>query len=122
MAQLLGLQKIICDSKTAYVRDKDKHLKGNIMEDAGGLRTSDLIKLCKQNQLKLSYSAEAINQLFSLQMFDVICGQVDRHLSNYHVTYKQKGKEVIITGVRALDNDMSFGKLGTPYAKNGFNR
>lgn len=43
--------------------------------------------------------------LVKLQMLDVICGQVDRHMGNYFINI-QAGR---VVGIQGIDNDMSFG-------------
>ena len=111
MAELLGLQNMICDSRTAYVRDKDKFIQGNLMEDTEGKESKDLIEEAKEKGLEIGYSEAVISQLFSLEIFDVICGQHDRHHGNFHFTTETKGGKMLLTGVRGLDNDMSFGTL-----------
>jgi hypothetical protein len=52
----------------------------------------------------------------TMQVFDLICGQVDRNMRNYYVTTEGN----TITGIQMIDNDMSFGKL-TAVGKDGKN-
>lgn len=98
LATLLGIQSIICDSRTATIRLNGKVLQGNLMENAGGKCT--LIDAP-------GYSMKAISQLFELQIFDYICGQTDRHFGNFNGIVKN-GR---IDQIRCFDNDMAFGNL-----------
>lgn len=112
MAELLGIQDIVCDSRTAYVRNKDKYIKGNLMEDAGGKNANDLMVESSRLKRKIRYTPGAINQIFTMQIFDFICGQTDRHHRNFHLKYREKGSdELSVTAIRAIDNNMSFGVL-----------
>ena len=98
LATLLGVQSMICDSRTAVIKKDGKLIEGNIMEGTGGTETIGK---------KTPYTMNAISQLFQLQIFDIICGQVDRHFGNFHGIIKD-GKIVAIKGI---DNDMAFGLL-----------
>jgi hypothetical protein len=48
--------------------------------------------------------------LSKLQLLDIICGQVDRHIGNYHIELDTNGNFVKLTGI---DNDMAFGSEHT---------
>ena len=123
MAQLLGVQDMIADSRTAYVRRGKELIQGNIMEDTKGMDEEALNEKLEKDKKTAYYDAAAINQLFSLQIFDIICGQVDRNAANFHLLTKQNGsKEVKITGIKGLDNDLSFGKLLFRNIERGYNR
>lgn len=110
MAHFLGLN-MIADSKTCYVRKQNSFIKGNLMEDTKGKTDSAIEDEANESNMEVVYSTNAINQLFSLQMFDIICGQSDRHHNNFHLlTNLQNGRRVI-TGVKGFDNDLSFGQM-----------
>ena len=98
MATLLGMQSMICESRTATVFMNGKLEEGNLMEDAGGERTSGT---------KAPYTSKAISQLFQVQIFDFICGQVDRHFGNFHGIKKGNAFDQI----KCFDNDMAFGLI-----------
>ncbi|MDX2250120.1 MAG: hypothetical protein SF052_25280 [Bacteroidia bacterium] len=57
---------------------------------------------------------ELQKQLSTLQVFDAITGQVDRHPGNYFV--RQTGSSTTVMGI---DNDFSFGKSHTDVSKGG---
>ena len=98
LATILGIQDMVCDSRTAVIRMNGKVIEGNLMENSGGIETLEK---------SAAYSPEAISQLLMLNVFDFLCGQTDRHFGNYHGIYKN-GK---IVAIRCLDNDLSFGRI-----------
>ena len=111
LAYMLGIGNMISDSRTAVIRDEEgKLLRGNLMEQSGGQDVT---------QLKgVTYSNKAISAHYALQIFDLICGQTDRHTGNFHVVVE--GNEIV--QIRGIDNDMSFGNLRFYQIKNGRNR
>ena len=102
LAGLLGISAMVSDSRTAVIKKNGKEIMGNVMEDSRG----EDVRVVGNGE-KCNYSNKAIAQSFTLQVFDMICGQIDRHAGNFHVTVK----EGEIKSVKAIDNDMSFGKL-----------
>ncbi|MCR4596258.1 MAG: hypothetical protein K5673_05705 [Lachnospiraceae bacterium] len=110
LATLLGIQSMVCDSRTATIRMGGKVIEGNLMEDTGGEETS---------KKKRAYTQNAISQLFMVNTFDFICGQTDRHFANFHA--KVKGGDY--DDIRCLDNDMAFGDLkSTNIGTRSYNR
>ncbi len=103
MAGLLGIQNIVCDSRTAYAKQGDNLIKGNVMEDSGGITC---IKAGFQSG-NMYFSMDCIAQLFMLQALDAINGQTDRHHGNIHLLMENGGG---ISGIRAIDNNMSHGE------------
>ncbi len=115
LAAALGISSMVSDSRTAVIKKDGKEIMGNVMEDSRG-QTKDSIKE------DWSYSNKAIGQLFTLQVFDILCGQIDRHHDNYHVITKKKGDKLVVNSVRAIDNDMSFGTSYWDDLANGYQR
>ncbi|MCR5099226.1 MAG: hypothetical protein K6B14_09790, partial [Lachnospiraceae bacterium] len=86
--------------------------RANEMEGVETFTMAELLDYCEFNGLTMHMSPQAISQLNKLQVFDLICGQVDRHLNNYNVIIDDSVPgEVTVTGIKAIDNDMSFGGL-----------
>ena len=100
LAGLLGIGSMVSDSGTAVIKKDGKEITGNVTEDAGG-KTIDRMKGT------WSYSDKAIGQAYTLQVFDMICGQIDRHHENYRVIEKNQN----VDSIKAVNNEMSFGKL-----------
>ena len=100
LAGLLGIGSMVSDSGTAVIKKDGKEITGNVTEDAGG-KTIDRMKGT------WSYSDKAIGQAYTLQVFDMICGQIDRHHENYRIIEKNQN----VDSIKAVNNEMSFGKL-----------
>ncbi len=111
--QLLGINML---AKTEFAVSQRRDSSGKItekmgvfMEKAKGEKAEALAKggrLAEDDALLQS----ALNKL---QMLDIICGQVDRHMGNYYINMSD-GR---VTGVQGIDNDMSFGVAHTDLDK-----
>ena len=113
MAQLLNVSHLIPLSCTAKIhsRQAPQACRGIIMAQAKGVPLPDLQNECMQQNIPLLYTPEAVRQLSQLQLFDTICGQIDRNLSNRFVTYQKVDGAIQITGIQGIDNDMAFGRM-----------
>jgi len=113
LAYLLDMPDIVAASNVATVKRKGSEdvCRGIAMAEAKGEKLEKVLKNARDNQQVVTYSPEAIRQLTRLQMFDVLCCQIDRNVSNRFVTYEVVGKNVLITGVQGIDNDIAFGKM-----------
>lgn len=100
LAGLLGISSMVSDSGTAVIKKDGKEITGNVTEDAGG-------KTIERMKGTWSYSDKAIGQAYTLQVFDMICGQIDRHHENYRVIEKNQN----VDSIKAINNEMSFGNL-----------
>ncbi|MBO6137916.1 MAG: hypothetical protein J6O71_04810 [Lachnospiraceae bacterium] len=117
MAQLLGIDDIIAPSHTVVIKKNGKRIRGNVMEQAKGSEERSL------KQTRCTYSDEAEDELICLQFFDLICGQIDRHYGNFLLdTESSSSGENVISGICAIDNDMSFGNMDFKTAAKGTNR
>lgn len=112
MARLMGVSDLVCESVnvnlTTTVNGETKSVKGNLMKGATGQELSSI----RERYHTVQYSPDVIRQLNTLQMFDFICGQFDRNNTNFLFNYIVKnvdGHEIaVLTGIQAIDNDMSF--------------
>lgn len=122
LATLLHIEEIVCDSRSAFIRQNGKLKKGVAMENSGGKEGGDLLDEAKSKFMGIKYSDKAIGQLFTLQIFDALCGQIDRNQANFHVNHvvDEKTNTNVITGIKCLDSDMAFGDFKN--IKKGFNR
>ncbi len=96
MANILGLSNIIQESELANIEMRRENKHGVLLDEVQGENLDALKKLDKPEKVS------ALFNLISLQIFDIICGQVGRSFDNYRV---QTDK---IIGV---NNELSFGKL-----------
>ena len=114
VAESLGAGDVVAKSETILMRDdKGQILKANEMEDAGEKTIDDCLVSAARAKPKVDveYTPLALKQAWQLQVLDLICGQVDRHINNYACTYRydKKNGRLFITSVKGFDNDMSFG-------------
>ena len=117
VANSLGVDDIVAKSDTILMKAEDgSMINANEMEEAGTSDSKykvrslrDCYYMALRTKSKLTYTAEALKQSFELQVLDLICGQVDRHMGNYSAFYTVSGKTITVHGIKAFDNDMSFG-------------
>ena len=113
MAKILGLDYMVAGSTIADVTVNGKKMNGIAMEEAKGECYIDIGEAAVKKKRKPRYSPKAFKQILNLQIFDVICGQVDRNAANYLCTYEEKADSNVteIKEIKAIDNDLSFGRL-----------
>lgn len=113
MAELLGIGDMVAKSVMADVIINGKKMSGIAMEEAKGQSTGLAHDKAAKKQKRTNYSPNAFRQLLNLQIFDIICGQVDRNGANYLAEEEEIEKTDIIefTKIKAIDNDMAFGNL-----------
>ncbi len=136
MADRLGMTDIVARSQTVLMKSASGEIvSANSMEEAKGERGSDIEAQIKELEeadakkrakeanpgppLKISliYTPDVLIKMCDLMVFDIICGQTDRHNGNYmlSVTKQPRGEDGqaiwIVTDVKAFDNDLSFGNL-----------
>ncbi len=118
VANYLGIGNIIAGARSFEVKIGNETLKGTFQQKAAGtdigrLKKDDEILEIGKTYIDGNYEAlespEFKQQLSDLMALDYICGNCDRH--GYNMLYKTSrvNGKVIITGVRGIDNDMSFG-------------
>ena len=126
MAKILNINSLIAESTLTNVNIDGKEMQGIMMEGAKGKMLSEINTIAKNAGKKCKYSPEAFMSLLNLQVFDIICGQIDRNGGNYMCDYKEEADAVYITKITGIDNDMSFGQLKYKTIKNlgenGLNR
>ena len=119
MAKLLDCEGLLANSIPMKIRIGDKEVEGVFMETVDG---SDINRMKENDPMLYADSssfenAEALKQFTDLQVFDFICGNVDRHMGNIIFQFGSKGdKSVTLNGIKGIDNDCSF---GTPQIQEG---
>ncbi len=118
LAHLMGIGDMFAESRTAMVQKDGKIMRGNLMEDAEGQHIGDVgyedifsDDFFDDYQENVFYSRNGMNQFMILQVFDILCGQIDRHSGNYMVKARSDGSIKLIDSIKCIDNDMAFGKL-----------
>ncbi|MCR5032248.1 MAG: hypothetical protein K6A92_05240 [Lachnospiraceae bacterium] len=124
LARRYGISNLFASSRTALLDQGDGTVtRANVMEQANGMSMTQLQELEKARRasgspVEISYTPNSLMQMFTLQVFDLIAGQVDRHWGNYFLTIDQQilpGPPPVerwyIMSVTGIDNDLSFGNL-----------
>lgn len=112
MAMMLGMPELVADSSTVLLQVGDRQAKrGNLMKQAVGKDNGKLTAQANKNGEPITYTPEMARQLSTLQLFDTICGQLDRNTGNYFVQEKFDGRKHILSSLQGIDNDFSFGTL-----------
>lgn len=112
LARALGLRDMVAESQMVEVEVNGKKIRGTIMEEAKGVDLSKAIALNKFQRKETVYSVNALKQLTSLQVFDILCGQIDRKPDNYMTVIRHRDDDTDeIMGIKAIDNDMSCGMI-----------
>lgn len=122
MAALLGVGNLVAKSETAEIYDEatGATIRGNLMEQARGqMSGNDITAKAKEDKKTITFSSTKerpdvlLNStgnfqrdLCSLQVFDNICGQIDRHGGNFLVTQNEQGE---LSDLQGIDNDGAFG-------------
>ena len=112
VGSLMGMNHLVARSENMKFLDEEgKEVEGTFMEFADGLDLhgskglKDFNKVCDD---PFAPPCTALAQIADLQAFDYLCGNVDRHGGNMCYYVDKEGK---FTGIKAFDNDTSFGLL-----------
>lgn len=117
VAMALGFSDLLVESRRVTVKIGDKEVKGVMMEGA----SPDMKDPAYMTNTDPFYSKQMADQLDSeavlssfanLQILDFICGNTDRHYTNF--LWKQDlsdPKNPKLLGVQGIDNDNSFGAI-----------
>ena len=111
LANFLQIGDMVSESKLVKLSINGKQMNGISMEEAKGEKITSIVKNAEKNKKKVRYSPKAYRQLLNLQLFDLICGQVDRNMGNYLCEQEETDDAVEITQIKAIDNDIAFGNL-----------
>ncbi len=135
VAESLGMGDIVARSETVMITREDGTMsRANSMAEAKGVSIGNLGAKAFQDGDLVTLSPDAAKQLFELQIFDLITGQVDRNAGNYLAEYSVEILDEVrerplagsriesvapevahnrmrytITSITGIDNDMAFG-------------
>jgi hypothetical protein len=116
VAEHLGIGRLLAKSTNATVKIDGKEHRGNLMEGAKGDAAVDVTAKIQRGEADFDSSSMSGNfqkELMSLQVLDILCGQVDRHLGNYFVSgSKNEDGKNQFDSIQGIDNDMAFGDIG----------
>lgn len=114
MAELLGIGHIVAHSeKMQVLSDDGRVMKGCFMEMAKGidLNSKDEKVQAMIQQVELTNTPSLVKDFTTLEAFDFICAQNDRHGFNmlYQLSEPDANGKRSIVGIQGIDNDLSFG-------------
>lgn len=112
MAELLGVERLIAHSEIVEVKLGDRVVKGSFMDMAEGYdaNSSDIDVIQKFKEVKDWGAPAMLRDQSALEIFDIICGQVDRHDANAFYKIGEMGPDGTrpLLGLMGIDNDMAF--------------
>ncbi len=115
MAKMLGLENLVAKSSLVNLKVNGKTIQGVSMEEAEGESFSEISDKAKKDNTYKTYTPNSFKQLLNLQIFDIICGQVDRNLSNYNcrseTIINKNNKITVLESIKGIDNDAAFGNI-----------
>lgn len=115
VAGMLGMEDKVAKSKNIKIVDNGVETEGSFMETAKGIDTRSIEgrnKILSKGEIDLT-AGSLQRDINRMQVLDMVCGQVDRHGGNffYQVSDNPVNGRYQITGLQAIDNDMSFGNI-----------
>lgn len=113
MADLLGIERLIAHSEIVEVKVGDRVVKGSFMDFAEGCdaNSADIDVVQKLKEVQTWDSPEMLRDTHDIEIFDLICGQNDRHGGNAFYKVGEMGPDGTrpALGIMGIDNDLSFG-------------
>ncbi len=107
LAQFMGIGHMVAQSETAVVEIDGEKVYGNLMAEAKGVTSRS-----KQAN-RVMYSTNAMSQMITMQLFDFICGQLDRNDNNYMLNIEEENGQKNISSIQMIDNDFCMGSFAT---------
>ena len=123
MAKMLGLENLVTKSSLVNLKFNGKTMQGVSMEEAEGEEFQTIRENAEKGKKRKVYTTECFRKLLNLQVFDIICGQVDRNATNYFGKVTQTDNKTVmqVEDIKGIDNDTSFGNLAyKDVVKKGF--
>ena len=111
LAGYLGIGDMMMGCHSITLEEDGKQIRGIRMDEVQGTGSKPFIDgdLCEGK--KIHMSTEVVKQFTTMQVFDVICGQVDRNQNNYKLKITEGSDSVVVERLTGIDNDMCFGAL-----------
>ncbi len=111
MADLFGVSDIIMKSEQAKLTVNGKSVDGLRMDEVKGVNIEEKYSSAEVLGKTASVSSLALKQVLTLQVFDIICGQIDRNISNFLGQVEVADGKMEIKSICGIDNDTAFGCL-----------
>ncbi len=113
VAELLGIGHIAAHSEKMIVHRGDQVMAGCFMDFAEGMdfHSNDYATRRAFEQVEFTPTPDMNRDMTSLEVFDFLCGQVDRHTGNmfYKLSEPDENGKRNIVGIQGIDNDLAFG-------------
>ena len=111
LAKHLGIGDMIMTSERVTLDIEGRQVQGVSMKEAEG--THAIWEQWPQELTgkPVQYTPNAVKQFMTLQVFDVLCGQIDRNPGNQIIRMHDGDGRRWVEGVTGIDNDLSFGLL-----------
>ena len=113
LAEQLGISDMIMESHSVTLDQGGERSEGILMREVKGVPGDKLLHGKEYKGKTIQLTPKALNQLITLQVFDIICGQVDRHRNNIiaDIDVETVQGKVVVKSISGIDNDLSFGRL-----------
>ena len=114
--RMVGASKLCAGTEKAHFTEEDGAEKNGLVIRKGAhfYTHAEALEYSRQTGKNLVYSPEALQQLGTIQIIDMICGQKNRQPDSF--VYKLKEQEIdeesylTIESLKVTDNTLSFGK------------
>jgi len=110
VAELMGNDKLLANSKPMRLKQGNKIVEGVFMELANGVDFSGVHEgdpITEYTEDVYNYGP-GLKSLSNMQILDYICMNVDRHHANIMYQFEEVNGQTKLVGVQGIDNDMSF--------------
>ncbi len=111
LADVFGISDMIMESRSVDVEVQGEKYRALRMQEVFGINGYSDMCDAKYLGKTIQMTPKALKQLQTMQVFDIICGQVDRNYNNYLLQTKEEGDKIIIQSITGIDNDLAFGLL-----------
>ncbi len=111
LAGYLGIGDMMMGCHSITLEEDGKQIRGIRMDEVKGTGSRPIIDGDMYEGKKIHMSSELVKQFTTMQVFDVICGQVDRNQNNYKLKITEGSDSVVVERLTGIDNDMCFGGL-----------
>lgn len=110
MAALLGVERIAARSERMVVTKDGRQIEGSFMEFAEGVDLGSIRTKRRFDNAVVELNAGFNRDHSTLEVFDYICAQKDRHATNIFYKLEPAAPDGTrrITGMQGIDNDLSF--------------
>ena len=112
LARLAGIPDVVTDARRMEVTDKEGNIRRGVFQakangrDLNNLKsTDDLFKAMEQDD-NIFNTGKVLRDIADIQVFGYIFGATDLHPGNIVVDTKRNANdEVVVTGIKMIDND-----------------